>query len=88
MILTRNDELKAIVIETHPVKIKFLIIFLNCEPPFYLFLDVFKKALPLGRFIAVLFTFGLSSLLHVSIITCKAVRITVKTGQAFLLRVD
>ena len=58
---------KAIVIETHPIKIKFLIIFLNCEPPFYLFLDVFKKALPLGRFIAVLFTFGLSSLLHVSI---------------------
>ena len=67
MIFTRNDELKAIVIETHPIKIKFLIIFLNCEPPFYPFLDVFKKALPLGRFIAVLFTFGLSSLLHVSI---------------------
>jgi len=34
---------------------------------FYLSLDVFKKALPLGRFIAILFTFGLSSLLHVSI---------------------
>ena len=42
-------------------------ILFNCVRPFYLFLDVFKKALPLGRFIAVLFTFGLSSLLHVSI---------------------
>ena len=29
--------------------------------------DVFKKAIPLGRFFAVFSTFALSSLLHVSI---------------------
>lgn len=32
----------------------------------YLLPDVFKKAQPLGRFVAVLLTFALSSLLHVS----------------------
>lgn len=49
--------------------------------PMHLFLKnyVFKKALPLGRFIAVLFTFGLSSLLHGINFQLAAVLISIGT---------
>lgn len=40
---------------------------------------VFKKALPIGRFIAVLFTFGLSSLLHGINFQLAAVLISIGT---------
>lgn len=49
--------------------------------PMHLFLKnyVFKKALPIGRFIAVLFTFGLSSLLHGINFQLAAVLISIGT---------
>ena len=34
----------------------------------FIFPDVYKKAQPLGRFVAVLLTFALSSLLHVCMV--------------------